>query len=301
MENLLITGGLGHIGSYLLERYCQKYNVTVVDDLSNKNHHSLFTRPRENFKLIEGDYYYLQNLANYKTILHLAAVTDAANKSIPEEKFLLDNYKKAVDFLIRGVERGVRIIVPSTTSVYGKNRGSVDENGKLEPQSPYAKSKIQLEQILLSWIDQGEDIIVYRCGTIFGVSPGMRFHTAINKFCWQVANDQPLTIWEDNFELFRPYLGLSDARQAFTMAIDGDIKPGLYNVITNNYTLKQIVDLMKEESLKLFKREPEIDFVDTPLVNQYSYIVNDRKIRDLGMQPSASLSEGIRDTLLLLS
>jgi nucleoside-diphosphate-sugar epimerase len=85
------------------------------------------------------------------------------------------------------------------------------------------------------------------------------------------------------------------------MAIDGDIPAGLYNVITNNYTLKQIVDLMREESLKLFKREPEIDFVDTPLVNQHNYIVNDRKIRELGMQPRASLSEGIRDTLLLLS
>ena len=45
-----------------------------------------------------------------------------------------------------------------------------------------------------------------RFGTIFGASPGMRFHTAVNKFCWQAVMGQPITVWSTAYDQKRPYL-----------------------------------------------------------------------------------------------
>ena len=57
-------------------------------------------------------------------------------------------------------------------------------------------------------------VIIFRFGTIYGPSEGMRFHTAVNKFCWQAAMGQPITVWKSAYEQSRPYLDLNDASRA---------------------------------------------------------------------------------------
>jgi nucleoside-diphosphate-sugar epimerase len=65
----------------------------------------------------------------------------------------------------------------------------------LKPQSPYAASKLHAEQRLQS-LGEGQVLYYVTClfGSIFGISPGMRIHTAINKFCWQAVIGQPITV-----------------------------------------------------------------------------------------------------------
>ena len=82
-------------------------------------------------------------------------------------------------------------LYPSTTSVYGEAEGIVSENSPEEvykPASPYAESKRKVEKLLQNvHRETGFPILILRKGTIFGTSIGMRFHTAINKFCWLAA------------------------------------------------------------------------------------------------------------------
>ena len=75
-----------------------------------------------------------------------------------------------------------KLIHISSTSVYGEQKGIVDENcNKLKPKSPYAEIKVKEERILMKNKSKIK-YITFRFGTISGVSKGMRFHTAINKF-----------------------------------------------------------------------------------------------------------------------
>ena len=84
------------------------------------------------------------------------------------------------------------------------------KKSELKPQSPYAESKLKEEEFLNKH-KSSMSYICLRFGTIYGFSIGMRFHTAVNKFCWQAANNQQLTVWKTAFDQKRPYLDLKDA------------------------------------------------------------------------------------------
>ena len=59
----------------------------------------------------------------------------------------------------------------------------------LHPQSPYARCKLKEENYIKKIFKSkqiNDKFNILRFGTIFGYSPGMRFHTAVNKFCWQM-------------------------------------------------------------------------------------------------------------------
>ena len=111
---------------------------------------------------------------------------------------------------------GVGLLFPSTTSVYGVPHGVVTEDcppEDLRPQSPYAGWKLQSEELLGSLAGQeGLRFVIFRMGTIFGPSVGMRFHTAVNQFCWRAVAGQPIEVWQTASHQFRPYLDLYRCR-----------------------------------------------------------------------------------------
>ena len=110
-------------------------------------------------------------------------------------KINLDGTKSVIDACLHNNVR--RLIFPSTTSVYGPISGIALEDSSrsdLQPQSPYAVSKLAAEdQVLIATQQSVIDGVVLRLGTIFGPSIGMRFHTAVNKFIYHSVIGRPLT------------------------------------------------------------------------------------------------------------
>jgi nucleoside-diphosphate-sugar epimerase len=199
------------------------------------------------------------------------------------------------------VQTGAALLSLSTTSVYGKQAELVDEtcsDEDLQPQSPYAESKLRAERYLLKLGEEkGLRFNTLRFGTIFGPSPGMRFHTAVNKFIWQANLGQPITIWRTALHQKRPYLDLSDAVFALGFLICEKIyKNEVFNVLTLNATPKEITDAISEFSGPL-----SIEFVDSEIMNQLSYEVDRRKFESLGFEFKGDLVKGIGSTLQLLS
>jgi nucleoside-diphosphate-sugar epimerase len=121
----------------------------------------------------------------------------------------------------------------------------------------------------------------------------MRFHTAINKFCWQAALDLPLTVWRTALDQRRPYLDLSDAVRAITFAIEQDLFDGrVYNVVTLNATVRQLI-----ETIESFVPALSIEYVDTRIMNQLSYNVSSARLTELGFCFTGNLENGIRETI----
>ena len=195
---------------------------------------------------------------------------------------------------------GSKLIFLSTTSVYGTQQGMVDENcgdENLKCQSPYAESKLKAEKYLQGiGISDGLNYVICRFGTIFGTSIGMRFHTAINKFCWQACTGQAITVWKTALHQKRPYLDLNDAVRALNFIIDTDrFDNQIYNVLTANATVGEIVD-----SITRFVPDRRIEFVDARVMNQLSYEVSREKFLALGFAFQGNVPDAIRETIDLI-
>ena len=104
-----------------------------------------------------------------------------------------------------------------------------------------------------------------------------------------------LTVWRQNYDHYRPYLGLNDACNAIERCLDGKLqKNETYNVLSDNAKLSDII-LMIQAFIDI-----NVDFVDTPLLNQHTYYVNDEKIKKTGFDPQDALRAGIYDTISIL-
>jgi nucleoside-diphosphate-sugar epimerase len=138
--------------------------------------------------------------------------------------------------------------------------------------------------------------VILRLGTIFGTSPGMRFHTAINKFCWQAVMGIPLTVWKTAYDQKRPYLDLIDAIRVMEFFLKSDKFDGrVYNVVTLNATVREVID-----SIKTFIPDLKVDFVDSRIMNQLSYEVLNTRLDEQGFIFKGDLEQGIKDTISLL-
>jgi len=304
--NLLITGALGHIGSRLIHglKPGEFEEVVLLDNLSSQRYPSLFNLPDGvPFRFVEDDVCtgdLEKQLSSSDVVIHLAAITDAAGSFDNQEEVEKVNLGGTRRLAEACVATGCKLLFLSTTSVYGVQEGEVDEDcsiDQLQPQSPYADSKLRSEFLLQEMgARDGLDFVICRFGTIFGISPGMRFHTAVNKFCWQAVTGQPITVWRTALNQKRPYLDLVDAVAALKFILRRelfDLK--LYNVLTTNATVKNIVD-----TISAYVPDTSIKYVDSKIMNQLSYTVKDDRFVGLGFEVHGSLEEGIGDTIRLL-
>ena len=300
---LVITGALGHIGSRLIRslppgRFAE---VVLIDDLSTQRYSSLFDLPGSTpMRFVEADVCVADlewEFAGADAVIHLAAITDATQSFAQRDRVEEVN--------VRGTERvaracaatGARMVFLSTTSVYGSQERVVDEEcgeSELRPQSPYADSKLKGERLLAA-LGHSDNLqyVTLRFGTIFGTSPGMRFHTAINKFVWQACTGQPISIWATAQHQVRPYLDLGDAVRALWFVVERNLfDRRIYNVVTANASVDAIVTILRR-----FVPGVETTLVASPIMNQLSYEVSTERFSRLGFAHTGSLEDGIQRTV----
>lgn len=301
---IVLTGGLGHIGSAFLRQMPSLLpgaEVAIIDNLSTQRYCSLFNLPRSlKYTFVEGAVQNMDltpHLRDATALIHLGATTDAAGTA-SNPRLIFDNNLPGTEAVAKAcMEQGVPMLFPSSTSVYGVQSDLVDEDSaNLKPQSPYADCKIQEENLIRQYGDKGLKYCLTRFGTIFGTSIGMRFHTAVNKFCWQAAMGQPITVWSTAMDQKRPYLSLDDACQFLGFAVKNDVFDNqTYNIVTQNYTVRDIVDVIRS-----FVPTLSVEMVDSMIMNQLSYEVSNEKIKNKGFSFSGNLSESVGATIALL-
>lgn len=304
---IVITGALGHIGSRLIRDLPFSFpesEIVMVDNMMTQRYCSLFNLPKEGrYRFIEADITQLELkplLKGVDVVVHLAAITDAAGSFERAEQVEQNNFNATKRLAEACADGGVRLITLSSTSVYGTQADLVDEtctDEELQPQSPYAVTKLKEERLVQQLVkEQGLRASIYRFGTIFGASPGMRFHTAVNKFCWQAVMGQPITVWSTAYEQKRPYLDLGDACKAIAHIISNELFDGrVYNVLTLNATVHEVVD-----TIRSFVPALEVQFVDSKIMNQLSYKVSCERFTSTGLTFTGDLRQGIRETITLL-
>mgnify|MGYP000950047944 FL=1 len=303
--NLLITGACGHIGSYLAENIhkIKKIKKTIlVDNLESNRFCSLFELNKKN-KLK----FYLRNIEkenslndfkNIKYVIHCASMTNA-EKSFGKEDLMYKNNIDCLKTVIKFCKKNkAKLFHLSSTSVYGKQADIVDENCEekyLKPQSPYADIKLIEEKMLKK---ESPNLIfnTFRFGTIAGVSKGIRFHTAVNKFCLNAAINEDIQVYKTALNQFRPYLSLSDALKSFQFCIEKDFfQNDIFNILSGNFTVNQILRMIKK-----YKKKIKVKLVDAEIMNQLSYHVSKEKIEKEGLHLNHNIENDIKNTIKLL-
>ena len=300
--NLLITGGFGHIGSHIINNINKIKSIKklyIIDYFYKNKPNSLFNLKKSITKIfiINKDLSKRDSLKKFpKTdiVLHLASMTDA-EKSIEFSKEIYKNNISIFENIIKYCENNSsKLIHISSTSVYGKLTGFLDEKlKKLEPQTPYAKIKLLEEKKLQK--SKKINYISFRFGTIAGISPGMRFHTAVNKFCLSTVLNEPIPVWDTALHQYRPYLSLRDAFRVIKFTIEKNyFDNDVYNVLTSNLTVNQILRIIKK-----YKKNIKIKYVKSKIINQLSYKIDDAKFRKNFFNLNEKLEIDIKNTMNL--
>ena len=157
VKNILITGGAGFIGSNLALRLLSYgYNITVLDNLSEKIHGSdpnksaLYNSIKDKVNFILGDVCnendWIKSIENQDVIIHLAAETGTGQSMYEVEKYVNVNVRSnaiLLDCLSNKKNKIQKIIVASSRAVYGEGKYSCSEHGVVFPiqRSDYNLSK----------------------------------------------------------------------------------------------------------------------------------------------------------------
>jgi len=187
MNNILVTGGAGYIGSQVAHLLLDKgYKVTVIDSLVTGNKKLV---PKK-AKFIKSDIgnkkkiRFIIKKNNFDAVIHFAGLIKVEESFKKPKKYELYNFKKAKIFLKTCIDNNLRtIIFSSTASVYGEtSRKKYKEIALKKPSNPYAKSKLKLEKFLLSNTNRKKiNCVILRYFNVAGADKKMRTGLIDNK------------------------------------------------------------------------------------------------------------------------
>lgn len=246
--NILITGGVGFIGSHLCEKYVSEgETVFCLDNFGNgdlRNIYGLITD--KNFKLIHGD---IGNsnllekiMPRVDAIIHLAAQIHV-ERSIIEPKLTYDvNVLGTLNVLEVARRYDVeRIIHTSTSEVYGSARNiPMNEGHPLCAPHPYGASKIAADRLCYAYVQTyGMNICIARPFNTFG--PKQKDHGyggAISIFTKRVLSGQPPVIYGDGNQT-RDYMYIDDLVRAYDL------------ILKDNRSLREVINFGTGKDIKI--------------------------------------------------
>jgi nucleoside-diphosphate-sugar epimerase len=289
---ILIVGGAGYVGSALIPALLERgYEVDVVDMKWFGVH-----LPPE-VSVVDKDILSLatDDLEGYDQAIFLAGLSNDPMAEFDPAQNFQSNAAMPSYLAYLAKQSGVRrVIYASSCSVYGYTVNELyDENSPAVSSFPYGISKLQGEQGVLQMQDERFSAIALRKGTICGYSPRMRFDLIVNTMYKSCIQDGKITV--NNPSLWRPILDIRDAVSGYLRAIQADYSiSGIFNIASDNYTVGQVGDKVKEQMESFLDRRIELDLKN--IQDFRNYKVDIGKARTvLGFEPSHGVSDIIAD------
>ena len=252
-KNIVITGGLGFIGSHITEELIDKNKITIIDNLSSGKIENLTNPDHENLTLIKGDINTLnlkEILKNTEYVFHLAAL---ASVPVSVEKPLFsheNNLNGTVKLIIAAKENNVKkIVFSSSAAVYGENPNTpLKESEPYMPMSPYASQKASCELYLKSFYESyGLNSVSLRYFNVFGPKQDVNssYAAVIPNFISAILNNKQPTIYGDG-EQTRDFIYVKDIAKANIAACESDYN-GILNIASGNgLSVNQLYEIISE-------------------------------------------------------
>ena len=259
---ILITGGMGFIGLYLVDYLLKQGNeITILDNFSNSNKKSRKKIENNNLKIIEGDIRkindVLNSIKNQEIVIHLAAKI-SVEESIKNPKETFDVNVGGTRNVINACEKSniKKLIVASSAAVYGENVSNIKlkETSKTNPISPYGESKLLMENEIKKTQIKNKKLncIILRFFNIFGKGQSTEYAGVITKFIEKISTDETIEIFGDGLQQ-RDFISIYDVIESIDNAINNG-KSGTYNIGRGEtITIKELAKIMVAYSKKNIK------------------------------------------------
>ena len=255
---ILITGGAGFIGKYLVKYLLENgENVSILDNFSNSDKKSMSLFEKNGVKIFEGDITDFNDVSkaikNQEIVIHLAAkISVLESIKNPAETFRI-NVNGTKNLLAICKNNNIKkVIIASSAAVYGEGdkKIKVKEEKKKNPISPYGESKMKMEEEIEKNNSSNEmDYIILRFFNIYGIGQTSEYAGVITKFLEKIKKNQSLTITGDGTQI-RDFVSISDVICSINNAI-GYNKSGIFNIASGNeITINELANLMIELSGK---------------------------------------------------
>lgn len=293
-DRLLVTGGAGYIGAVLVPMLLDRgYDVRILDRLF------WGTTPLEpvlsEVELIEGDVRRLPAglLDGVTGVVHLAGLSNDPTADFAPQANWRMNAEATAALADECAKRGIqRFTFGSSCSVYDSLPSGVvyDEDASLTPRGAYASSKAAAEEYLLERVSADFRPTLLRQGTVYGLSPRMRFDLVVNTFVRDALTKGALMLHGGGL-MHRPLVDIVDVAEAHIRCLEAPIERvggRVFNVLERNY---RIAELARDVQGTLAERGIEVELRDAPLppiVREYQ-CSNERLAEATGFRPGRTL------------
>lgn len=316
MKNILITGGLGFIGSNFLNNFVPKNtdkNILNIDLETYASSHQS-TKSLSNFKNYshlkidisnESDINNLFNSYEFDLVLHFAAESHVDNSIKDPLKFAKSNVLGTLNLLnsfnnYKNFKNKLFYHV-STDEVYGSSlKNSFDENYPYDPSSPYSASKASSDHFVKSYYKTyGLPVIISNCSNNFG--PWQFKEKLIPVVIKSIINNKFIPVYGNGLNI-RDWIYIDDHISAIEFLLKyGKVGEsyciGSNNELSNISLIKNICEISDKILKNNFSSFDKVKFIKDRPGHDLRYSINSKKINSLGWKPICNFDESIEKTI----
>ena len=301
---LLITGGLGFIGSNFIRLILKKYpdyQITNLDAVTYAGNPENLRdiEKNKNYKFVKGDICdseIVNSLAKENdAIINFAAETHV-DKSILESGSFVRTDVLGTHTLLEAARKFKikKFLQISTDEVYGSTeKGSFNENSLLEPNSPYSASKAGADMIVRAYNKTfGVPTLITRSSNNYG--PCQHTEKFIPLFITNLLQNKKVPLYGDGLNV-RDWLFVMDNCEAIDTVFHKGIIGEIYNI--GGDCEKKNIDVVKNILKLTNKGEEFIEYVKDRLAHDRRYSLDSSKIKELGWKQSTDFNQGLKQTV----
>ena len=294
-NKIFVSGGGGYIGTKLIEKLVEKGFSVICFDRFSKGVNAYKDIFDESVKIMKGDIRTIdeKDIVGAEIVIDLSA--KSKNTEGTEKKDTIEinqaGRQRLADISKKvGVKRYIRI---SGTSVYGQQKGTVDEDSKVNPVTEYSKVNLQAEKDVLKLNNSNFTVVVLRFPSVFGFSSNMRWDQAVNGMILDAYKNGKIIVKGKNHR--RPFLHILDAVESCILMLELEkekISGQIFNV--GNDKLNYRLDNLAKEIQINIKKFISVELQDS-LDNQ-SHLICFKKIENkLGFKCKFDVKFGVNE------
>jgi nucleoside-diphosphate-sugar epimerase len=246
-KRVLITGHNGYIGSVMAPHFAQAGHEVVGLDTGYFSPCTLLA-DRVEIPWVRKDIRDLQHsdLKGFDAVVHLAALSNDPIGNLNNKWTEEINFRSSVRLAeLAKAARVERFLFSSSCIMYGMSEAAVvNEDSPLDPKTEYARSKVKSEQAIAKLAGDGFSPTFLRNGTVYGISPRMRFDTVFNDLMGAAVTTGKVTLYSDGTP-WRPVVHVQDVARAFVAVVQApiaDVGNQAFNTGANDLN-HQIIEL----------------------------------------------------------